>query len=73
MTEDKYTTQKQELSVTCYKCAIRRPDGRASIFIRHKPILSSERMLHKDCYSKVSVEKKRFLVVSLKRLDAKTN
>jgi hypothetical protein len=42
-----------------------------SIFIRDKPIFSSERMLHKDYY-RSSVEKKD-LVVGLKGLDAKTN
>jgi hypothetical protein len=31
---------------------------RQSIFIRKKPIFSSERMLHKDYYRKSSVEKK---------------
>jgi hypothetical protein len=43
-----------------------------SIFIRDKPIFSSERMLHKDYYRRSSVEKK-YLVVGLKGLDAKTN
>jgi hypothetical protein len=42
-----------------------------SIFIRDKPIFSSERMLHKDYYPRSSVEKS--LVVGLKGLDAKTN
>jgi hypothetical protein len=41
-------------------------DERPSIFIRDKPIFSSERMLHKDYYSKDSVGKKKFLVVGLK-------
>jgi hypothetical protein len=31
-------------------------DERPSIFIRDKPIFSSERMLHKDYYHKGSVE-----------------
>jgi hypothetical protein len=44
------------------------------IFIRDKPILSSERMLHKDYDRKGSVaKKKKTLVLSLKRLGAKTN
>jgi hypothetical protein len=43
-----------------------------SIFIRDKPIFSSERMLHKDYYSRSSVGKKS-LVVGLKELNAKTN
>jgi hypothetical protein len=42
---------------------------RPSIFIRDKLIYSSERMLHKDYYRKVSVKKKTSLVVSLKGLD----
>jgi hypothetical protein len=33
-------------------------DERPSIFIRDKPIFSSERMLHKAYYRKGSVEKK---------------
>jgi hypothetical protein len=46
-----------------------------SIFIRDKPIFSSERVLHKDYDRKCSVErkKKEFLVVSLKGLGAKKN
>jgi hypothetical protein len=44
---------------------------RPSIFIRDKPIFSSERMLHKDYYRKSSVEKKT-LIVDLKGLYAKT-
>jgi hypothetical protein len=32
-------------------------DERPSIFIRDKPIFSSERMLHKDYYHKGSIEK----------------
>jgi hypothetical protein len=45
---------------------------RSSLFIRDKPSFSSERMLHKGYYLKGSGEKKS-LIVSLKRLDAKTN
>jgi hypothetical protein len=48
-------------------------DERPSIFIGDKPIFSSERMLHKDYYRNGSVERKGFLVVSLKTLEAKTN
>jgi hypothetical protein len=48
-------------------------DERPSIFIRDKPIFSSERMLHEDYYRKGSVEKKRSVVVTLKGLDAKKN
>jgi hypothetical protein len=51
------------------KCTL---DEIPSIFVRDKPIFSSERMLHKDYYRRSSVEKKN-LVVGLKGLDAKTN
>jgi hypothetical protein len=45
-----------------------------SIFITDKPILSSERLLHEDYNHKDEVAKKKnTLVVSLKRLGAKTN
>jgi hypothetical protein len=46
---------------------------RQSLFIRDKPIPSSERMLHKDYDCKCSVEKEKSLVISLKGLGAKTN
>jgi hypothetical protein len=52
-------------------CAIRTLDERPSILIRDNPIFSSERMLHKDYYRKSSVEKKKYLVVSLKEFDVK--
>jgi hypothetical protein len=42
------------------------------MFIRDKPIFSSERMSHKDCNRNGSVGKK-ILVVILKGLEAKTN
>jgi hypothetical protein len=45
---------------------------RRSLFIRDKPILSSERMSYKDYDRKGSVEKEN-VVVSLKGLVAKTN
>jgi hypothetical protein len=51
------------------KCTL---DEIPSIFVRDKPIFSSERMLHKDYYRRSSAEKKN-LVVGLKELDAKTN
>jgi hypothetical protein len=51
------------------KCTL---DEIPSIFIRDKPIFSSERVLHKDYYRKSSVEKK-CLVVGLRGLDAKMN
>jgi hypothetical protein len=40
------------------------------LYIQDKPILSSEKMLHKDYYCKGSVEKKN-LVWGLKGLEAK--
>jgi hypothetical protein len=43
-----------------------------SVFIRENPIISSERMLHKDYDFKDSVEKK-IVVLSLKGLGAKMN
>jgi hypothetical protein len=46
-------------------CAIRTLDERPSIIIKDTPIISSERMLHKEYYHKGSVEKKS-LVVGLK-------
>jgi hypothetical protein len=46
---------------------------RRSLFIRDRPILSSERVLYKDCDHKGSVAKNKSLVVSLKGLGAKTN
>jgi hypothetical protein len=52
------------------KCTL---DEIPSIFVRDKPIFSSERMLHKDYYRSSSAEKKKNLVVGLKGLDAKTN
>jgi hypothetical protein len=69
LTEDLCLVKKEEFSITCAKCTLA---DRSSIFIREKPILRSERMLHKDYYRKGSVEKKS-LVVGLKGLDAKTN
>jgi hypothetical protein len=51
-------------------CVICTLDERPSIFIRDKPILLLERMLHKDYDHKGTVEKKS-LVVSPNRLDGK--
>jgi hypothetical protein len=56
LTEDLCIVQKEEFSLTC--CVIRTLDERPSIFIRDKPIFSSERMLHKDYNRKCSVDKK---------------
>jgi hypothetical protein len=49
----------------------REPSERRCVFVRDKPIFSSERMLHKDYYRKSSVEKS--MVVDLKRPDTKMN
>jgi hypothetical protein len=46
--------QKEEFSITCYMCVKCTFDERPSIFIRDKPIFSSERMLHKDYYRRSS-------------------
>jgi hypothetical protein len=62
-----YNARERIFSVIC---AISTLDERPRIFIRDKPILSSERMLHMDCYRKGSVE--RTLEMSLKGFDAKT-
>jgi hypothetical protein len=70
LTKDLYIVQKQERSVTCYMCDSTL-DERPSIFIRDKPIFSSERMLHKDYNLKSSVEKKKLGVI-LKGLGTKT-
>jgi hypothetical protein len=43
------------------------------MFIRNKPILSSERMLHKDYDHEGSVEKKRSLIMSFEGLGTKMN
>jgi hypothetical protein len=48
------------------------PENGSAAVVNYRPILSSERMLHKDYGSKYSVEK-ILLVVSLKGLVAKTN
>jgi hypothetical protein len=47
-------------------------DESSSIFIRDKPTFSSERILHKDCHRKGSVENKS-LLIGLKGLEAKMN
>jgi hypothetical protein len=43
---------------------IRALDERPSIFLRDKPIFSSERMLHKDYYLKGSVAKMKIKLLS---------
>jgi hypothetical protein len=54
--EDLYIMQKQEFSITCCMCGTY-TWHRPSIFIRDKPILSSDRMLRKHYDRKVPVEK----------------
>jgi hypothetical protein len=54
---DLYIVHNEEFSVTAI-CAIRTLDKRRSIFIIDTPILSSERMLHKDYDRKASLTKK---------------
>jgi hypothetical protein len=66
LTENWCVVQKEEFSITCTL------DEKPGIFIRDKPIFSSERMLHKGYYHKSSVEKKS-LVVGLKGPGAKIN
>jgi hypothetical protein len=57
----------------CYMCDTYDCQWR-SLFVRDKPILLSERMLHKNYGRKGSVAtKKKSLVVNLKGLGAKTN
>jgi hypothetical protein len=46
--------------------------ARPAASVNDRPILPSERMLHKDYNCKCSVERK-ILVVGLKRLGTKTN
>jgi hypothetical protein len=71
LTDNLCVLQKVEFSITCYmtKCTL---DERPSIFKRDKPIFSLKRKLHKDYYSKRSVEKTS-LIMGLKGLGAKTN
>jgi hypothetical protein len=54
------------------RCAKYTLDEKPNIFIRDKPIFSSERMLYKDYNRKSSVGKKS-LVVGFKGPGAKTN
>jgi hypothetical protein len=53
LTEELYIVHKEEFSITCYMCDTYLK--MSSIFIRDKPILSSERMLHKYYDHKGSV------------------
>jgi hypothetical protein len=55
LTEDLYRVQKEEFSVTCHMCDTY-TWRKAKHILRDKPILSSERMLHKD-YDRKGPEK----------------
>jgi hypothetical protein len=55
--EDLYIVYKEEFLIICY--TIRTLEKRPSIFIRDRPIFSSETMLHKDYDGNGSVPKKK--------------
>jgi hypothetical protein len=65
LTDDLY-----RLSISCCICDTHTWQ-RPSIFIRGKPIISSERMLHKNYGHNASAAEKKSLVGSLKRLVAR--
>jgi hypothetical protein len=69
--EDLYIVQKEEFSVTCCMCDTYTWQRR-SLFIRDKPIRSSESMLHKNYDRKGAVTKKS-MTLNLKGLGAKKN
>jgi hypothetical protein len=56
LTENFYVMQREDFSITNYMCEMTLGD-RPRIFIREKPIFSSEWMTHKDYYRKSSVGK----------------
>jgi hypothetical protein len=58
LTEKMYIFQKEKVSISCYVCNTY-PSQRPSIFVRSKPLLSSERILHKDYDRKGSFAKNR--------------
>jgi hypothetical protein len=57
LTEDLYIVLKEEFSITCYMCDMYILQRR-SLFVRDRPILSSERMFHKDYDRKGSIANK---------------
>jgi hypothetical protein len=57
LTEGLYILKKEEFSITCYMCD-KYTRKWPSIFIRDKPILSSEMMFHRLHDSKYSFRKK---------------
>jgi hypothetical protein len=68
---DLYIVQKEEFSTTRYMCDTYTWRKAKHIYIRDKPIFSSERMLHKDCDRNNSVGKRMCVVVILKTIDSK--
>jgi hypothetical protein len=59
LTKDLSAVQKEEFSITCYEYMCEYTlDERPSMFRKDKPISSSERMLPKDFYRRVQLEKK---------------
>jgi hypothetical protein len=56
--QDLYVMHKEEFSITFCMCHTYTWQRR-SLLIRHERILSSDRMLHKDCDRKGSVAKKK--------------
>jgi hypothetical protein len=70
LTEDLCEVQKETFSITCL-CAKYTLDEEPNIYVRDKPIFSSE-----GCYIRTitaRVELKKSVVVGLKGPDAKTN
>jgi hypothetical protein len=65
--EDLYMFRKEEFLVTWYICDTYTLQRRR-VFIWYKPILSSERMLHKDYVYNGSVEKNYLWSLALKDL-----
>jgi hypothetical protein len=63
LTEDFYTKQKEEFSITCNMCVPTLFES-PNIIISSKPVFSSEKMLHKNYDHKGSL--KKYLVVNLK-------
>jgi hypothetical protein len=57
LTDDLYIVHKEEFLITCYMNDMHTWQKR-NVFIRDKDMLSSERMLRKDCNHKGSVGEK---------------
>jgi hypothetical protein len=67
--EELNIVENEDFSITCYTCDTYTRQ-RPRLLMKDKPILSSERLLHKNYDRKNSAEKKS-LVVSLKGLGPK--